>query len=213
MHSLVLSQCSEIPHKLSSDIQELLRSWATICTGASSCANKGPFGYIFAGQFFPVHSPKRPDIKRPHCTSCQDQIDRVLNWQGPRQKKHEKGPSIEPCGTPSASTGQFPLPPHQSHQGKIFQEASVHLRKCLSLAGLDMTIKRRRGRNFGLSCLTLFLLSLDAPTTPLNTCARSQFFRDEYKILMLLSPFQEIQHFKRGKENNWKLGQAHKHPC
>lgn len=43
MHSLVLSQCSEIPYKLSSDIQELLCSWATLCTGVCACANTGSF--------------------------------------------------------------------------------------------------------------------------------------------------------------------------
>lgn len=99
-----------------------------------------------------------------HVLPRQNQPNTNLN-----RGKNENSPSIEPCGTPppAQSTKQLPLPPfRQSHQGKIFQEASVHLRKCLSLAGLDMTIKRRRGRNFGLSCLTLFLLSLDVPTTP-----------------------------------------------
>lgn len=86
--------------------------------------------------------------------------------------KNEKRPSTEPCGTPHKAQNNSPRPLHQSHQGKIFQEASVHLRKCLSLAGLDMTIKRRRGRNFGLSCLTLSPLTRGSHH-PLNTCART----------------------------------------
>lgn len=46
--------------------------------------------HIFAGPFFPVHSQKKLDIKRPYCTSCQDQIDRLLIWQGPLQKKWKR---------------------------------------------------------------------------------------------------------------------------
>lgn len=56
MHSLVLSQGSDL-HKLSSDIQELLRSRAAMCTGASSCANMGPFsGTVSEGPFPSTHS-------------------------------------------------------------------------------------------------------------------------------------------------------------
>lgn len=108
MHSLVLSQGSEIPHKLSSDIQELLCSWATICTGASSCQYRTILWYTLAGPFFPVHSHKKLDIKRPHCTSCQDQIDQVLIWQGPF--KNEESPRIEPCGTPQRAHSISPTP-------------------------------------------------------------------------------------------------------
>lgn len=152
MHSLVLSQCSEIPHKLSSDIQELLRSWATICTGASSCANMGPLSGTFLQVYFSQYTLKRSLILKAalHVLPRQNRPSINLN-RGPL-KKGEKGPSIEPCGTPQQAQNNSPQLPHQSHQGKIFQEASVHLRKCLSLAGLDMTIKRRRGRNF---CLEL----------------------------------------------------------
>lgn len=177
MHSLVLSQCSEIPHKLSSDIQELLRSWATICTGASSCANIGPFCGTFLQVRFSQYTLKRSLIFKAelHVLPRQNRPCTNLN-----RGKNEEGPSIDPQWHPSQSTEQFPPPPlHQSHQGKIFQEASVHLRKCLSLAGLDMTTKRRRGRNFGLSCLTLSPLTR-CSHYPINTCARShQIFRDK----------------------------------
>lgn len=135
---------------------------------------------LFVGLFFPVHSQKRLDIKRPHCSSCQDKIDQVLIWTGTLFRKHEKRPWHWSLWDPSPSTEQFPHPLHQSHQGKILQEASVHLRKCLSLAGLDMTLKRRRGRNFGLSFLTLFLLTR-CSHYPLNTCARSHQFSETNK--------------------------------
>lgn len=154
MHSLVLSQCSEIPHKLSSDIQELLRSWATICTGASSCQYWTIEWYIFACPGLSQYTLKRSLLLKAalHVLPRQNRPRTNLN-RGPF-KNHEKDPNIEPCGTPERTQKKSHPPPnplHQYHQGKIFQEASVHLRKCLLLAGLDMTIKRRRGRNFGLS--------------------------------------------------------------
>lgn len=170
-------------------------------------------GTFFAGPGYSQYTLKRSLIlKRPHCTSCQDKIDQILIWTGAPSKKKKKKwerPRHWTLWDPVESTEQFSHPFHQSHQGKIFQEASVHLRKCLSLAGLDMTIKRRRGRNFGLSCLILSPLTR-CSHYPLKTCARSHRI-SEAKDFELLSPFQEIQHFDGKKENNWKLRQAHTH--
>lgn len=150
MHSLVLSQCSEIPHKLSSDIQELLCSWATICTGASSCQYRTIQSIFFCRSVFSQYIRKKGLIFKAalHVLPGQNRPSTNLN-----RGKNEKGPTIEPCGTLRAQNN--PQHPLQSHRGKIFQEASVHLRKCLSLAGLDMTLKRRRGRSVSLDFVRL----------------------------------------------------------
>lgn len=71
-----------------------------------------------------------------------------------------------------------------------------------------MTIKRRRGRNFGLSWLSLFRFTR-CSHYPLNTCARSPQFSETW-FQTALSIFKESSTLT-GKENNWKLWQAHTH--
>lgn len=71
-----------------------------------------------------------------------------------------------------------------------------------------MTIKRRRGRNFGLSWLSLFPLTR-CSHYPLNTCARSPQFSETW-FQTALSIFKESSTLT-AKENNWKLWQAHTH--
>lgn len=175
-------------------------------------------GQIFAGPFSPstlrrsviskmatLHVLPRPNRPTTNLTGGLP-----LPKKKRKKKKKEKAQTLNSAGPPSASLRNNSSHPfHQSHQGKISQEASVHLRKCLSLAGLDMTIKHRRGRNFGLSCLTLFVLSL--PTNPLKRmCQVSSIFRDKIQDLKLISPFEEIQHFdgKRKKKQNKTTEQA-----
>lgn len=110
MHSLVLSQCSEIPHKLSSDIQELLRSWATICTGASSCQYWTIEWYIFACPGLSQYTLKRSLLLKAalHVLPRQNRPRTNLN-RGPF-KNHEKDPNIEPCGTPERTQKKIPPP-------------------------------------------------------------------------------------------------------
>lgn len=112
MHSLVLSQCSEIPHKLSSDIQELLRSWATICTGASSCQYRTIEWYIFACPGFSQYTLKRSLLLKAalHVLPRQNRPGTNLN-RGPF-KNHEKDPNIEPWGTPERTQKKFPPSTH-----------------------------------------------------------------------------------------------------
>lgn len=201
MHSLVLSQCSEIPHKLSSDIQELLRSWATICTGASSCANIGPFSGTFLQVRFSQYTLKRSMILKAalHVLPRQNRPSTNLN-----RGKNEKGPSIEPCGTPSASREQFPPPPSSVSSRQDLPRSQCSLEK-MSLVGRSRHDYKTQAREE----LWFELSHSLSPLTrcshyPLNTCARShQFSETNKKDFKLLSPFQEIQHFD-GKRKQLK---------
>lgn len=135
MHSLVLSQCSEIPHKLSSDIQELLRSSATICTGASSCQYRTSEWSIFVIPGFSQYTLKRSSIFKAalHVLPRQNRPSTNLK-RDPFEKKKTKPkqvPLLNPVGRRSKQNRMPPTSLHQFHRGKIFQEASVHLRKCL----------------------------------------------------------------------------------
>lgn len=133
-------------------------------------ANKGPC----IGMVFPSTFAKEGSSKRPHCMSCQDKDQGMVLTKA----KDGKGQSCEPCGIPQAE--QF-SPADSSRQA--LPEASVHLRKCLSLAGLDMTVKHRQGRNFGLDCLAL-------SSAPKDMCQDSAIFHKKVTNFKLLSPFR-----------------------
>lgn len=135
MHSLVLSQRSETPpHKLSSDIQELVRSWARISTGA--CWGQSRPVVVWLG---PGHPPKRRPLKATLHVLPRQRYGANLD-KGP----NVEGPGAAACRVPQ--TGQC-CPPFSSVSSRqALPEARVHLRKCLSLAGLDMTLQHRLGR-------------------------------------------------------------------
>lgn len=126
--------------------------------------------------------------------SCQDK-DQVLILTRP---KMGKGQSCEPCRIPQ--TEQF-SPPFSSRQA--LPEARVHLRKCLSLAGLDMTIKHRQGRNFGLDCLTLSSCYVFLPP-PKDMCQDLAIFTQTSQI-STCSLHLEIQHFCEQKKTTYCL--------
>lgn len=114
MHSLVLSQCSEIPHKLSSDIQELLRSWATICTGASSCQYRTIEWYIFACPGFSQYTLKRNLLLKAALRVLPRQNRQSTNLnRGPLQKPWKRAKHWT-LWDPWANTEQLPPPPPPS---------------------------------------------------------------------------------------------------
>lgn len=202
MHSLVLSQGSEIPHKLSSDIQELLCSWATICTGASSCANIGPFSGTFLQVRFSQYTRKRSLILKAalHVLPRQNRPSTNLN-RGPF-KKNEKGPSIEPCGTPHRAQNNSPCPPSSVSSRQDLPRSQCSLEK-MSLVGRSRHDYKTQAREE----LWFELSHSLSPLTrcshyPLNTCARSHQFSETSKKISNCS-----LHFKKsstltGKENN-----------
>lgn len=165
MHSLVLSQCSELPHKLSSDIQELLRSRAAMCTVASSCANIGPFSwYGFWRSFFPVTLIRSLLIKaslhvlpRPNRPSTNLRGD-------PKKAKMKKVQVLTPVVPLREHRASRP---HQSRLGKIFPEASVRSLEKMSLVGRSRhDFKKQAREELWFLKLFYFSLSLDVPIAP-----------------------------------------------
>lgn len=164
MHSLVLSQCSEIPHKLSSDIQELLRSWATICTGASSCANIGPFSGTFLQVLLSQYTLIRSLIIKAALHVLPRPNRPSTNLSGVPKKENEQGPSIEPCGTPQRAQYDPPTPASVSSR-QDFPRSQCSLEK-MSLVGRSRHDFKTQAREELWFELSHFLLSLDVPTTP-----------------------------------------------
>lgn len=116
----------QIPHILSSDIQELLCRWATLSTGVSSSANLGSLGRtFFPGPISQYTSKESLTIK-----ATLHVLPRP-NWQRYFHRSHLM-PRHWTLRCYVLSEQNHQSCPNQCYQGKIFQEASIHLRKCLS---------------------------------------------------------------------------------
>ena len=217
MHSLVLSQCSEIPHKLSSDIQELLCSWATICTGTSSFANIGPLTGTFLQVHFSQYTLKRSLIFKAalHVLPRQNRPGSNLN-RGPLRKKKKKKkerPNHWTQWDPSASTEQFPIHPSSVSSRQDLPRSQCSLEK-MSLVGRsrhDCKTQAREELWFELSH-SLFPLTW-CSHYPLHTCARShQFSNTIFQIALSISRNPALWREKKTTES-LKRGSQAPVPC